>query len=101
MKRLRDETGKELKKKYKSLNLKQEKLKIQIFNRLWNLSHQHVGVMLDETYDITTSNVLKKYSMLGQLSNERTIDYIITIEKYLADLHPHKQTKINFNESNS
>ncbi len=88
---IKRKTGKDLKKDYQDNIIGTNALVARIKNRATELCEKYPDAPIG--YYGAVGRELEK---LGYITTSTYIDIIIAIEKYLADLHPHKQTKITF-----
>jgi DNA polymerase elongation subunit (family B) len=92
-------TAKDLRAELKTLEDNIQGLKKRISNRLRELCKANPEVPVARHTDMDKT-IIKAKSVcdyfINQGDTEVQLRYIEIIEKYLEDLHPHKQTKINF-----
>lgn len=96
-------TAKEYKEAMQDLVNKTEKLKLVIITRLYTLCASYPEAPITQQGDTSVKakclipqNLSKDY--IKDLPFDTQIQYIATIEKWLADQHPHQQTNIKFPE---
>jgi hypothetical protein len=90
-------TGKDYKKLLVELNNKRRDLNLATGQRLLELANKYPNVDLpcSRAGGLKCHNIANKW-IIDDLNLEYIIEYIVAIEKHLADKHPHKQTKIEF-----
>jgi hypothetical protein len=90
-------TGKDYRKLLVDLNNKRRDLNLATGQRLLELANKYPNVDLPTSRagGLKCKNIANKW-LIDDLNVEAIIEYIEAIEKYLADTHPHKQTKIEF-----
>lgn len=94
-------TGKDYRNELKELDGKRSSLKTATSKRLLEL----VGANPEVNLPTSRAGGLKAIDIdhewiIDELNLDTIIQYIETIEKYLADKHPHQQTKIDFSNLN-
>lgn len=97
-------SGKEYRKEHDNLTNKIILLQAEIADRLLKLCSQYPDAPVKKT---KYANIEKEVTIYAKgfatkqaidfLSLEHKIEFIETIENHIADLHPHKQLKIDFN----
>lgn len=90
-------TGKDYRKELSELNDKERRLKAVVCQRLLELTKEHPDI------DLPTSRAgglkCKEIShpwIIQETTTDAVIEYIEAIELHLANVHPHKQTAIEF-----
>ena len=94
-------TAKDYRKELSDLQKQQNVLEARIRNRASELCEKYPDVVIGTEYGKTNSNERifagqYKGFLISCASVDIALTIIETIEKYLADKHPHKQTTIEF-----
>ena len=91
-------TGKDYKKELQELNRQIKSLEVKVNARLYELTTKYPDVDLPTSRagGLKCSNMVAHIWIIQETTIEAKIEYIETIEKYLAEQHPHKQTEIEF-----
>jgi ABC-type Zn uptake system ZnuABC Zn-binding protein ZnuA len=90
-------TGKDYRKELSDLDGKRRSLNAKVNARLLELVTKYPDVELPTSRaGGLKANEIAHPWIIDELKLDYAIQYIETIEKYLADLHPHKQTTITF-----
>jgi len=92
-----NKTGKDYRKELEDLDVKRRSLNAKVNARLLELATKYPDVELPTSRagGLKSSEIANKW-IIEDLKLNYAIEYIETIEKHLADLHPHKQVKIKF-----
>jgi hypothetical protein len=100
-------TAQEYLQQMKELQNQMFKLDMIVVTRLYTLCASHpqvpIQVLIDDndTFEIKAKSLIpanRGKGIIKDLPYEVRIQYIETIEKWLADKHPHKQKEIEFKE---
>jgi len=96
-------TAKDLKDKYKDLDLRMKSLKSKISSKLFQLCKQNPDVIIDHTSSVSKTpnmpiktNALDKMRIITSLSITTQLTYIDVIEKYLEQKHQHRQLEFDY-----
>jgi hypothetical protein len=90
-------TGKDYKAELQDLEAKKRSLETKVNERLHVLATEYPTVDLPTSRagGLKCANISHPWIIL-EINMVTKIQYIETIEKYIADQHPHKQTKFQF-----
>jgi hypothetical protein len=90
-------TGKDYKKELQELNRQIKSLEVKVNARLYELTTKYPDVDLPTSRagGLKCSNIAHIW-IIEETTLSAKIEYIETIEKYLTEQHPHKQTEIEF-----
>ena len=88
-------TGKDYRKELQDLDTKRRSLNAIVSKRLLELAtaHPEVNLPTSRAGEFKAGDIANKW-IIDDLKLDYAILYIETIEQYLADKHPHKQTTI-------
>lgn len=94
-------SAKDYREEFDNLTVKRMALKARIAMRLLTLCNQYpnapIGLKADKDSTIILAKSYNHSNAISSLSVDSQIHIIDTIEKHIASLHPHKQTKIDYN----
>lgn len=96
-------SAKDYREEYDNLTVKINALEARIAMRLLTLCKQNPDAPVARKPDSTTEGTIiyaksfKTSTAISYIPLDTKLKFIETIEKYLVDKHPHKQTSIEFN----